>query len=128
MSTLDQAISASAIALAVGYDEARVAKLKDGDGDPLEVAVRITPGPGGAGYYEPTALQQLVRHVAENTLAGYRGHLKPEELPFRFLTPATHWVGAEWRGNAAYVRGVVDRSDPDLKRLIRTGASPSRRS
>jgi hypothetical protein len=114
-------VAPSSIPLARGIDQARLDQLRAGDQDPMEVAVRIAPGKGSHGIYTETALRRLVSHVQDHTLAGYRGHIRGEELPFRFDFPSTHWVGAEYRADGAYIRGVVDQREPDLKRLIRAG-------
>lgn len=116
---LDARTAPSSIPLARGVD---LEAIKAGDSDPMEVTVRIAPGKGSHGFYTEAALKKLVSHVQEHTLAGYRGHIKGDELGHRFDYPSSHWIGAEWRADgAAYIRGVVDQSQPDLKRLIRAG-------
>jgi hypothetical protein len=114
-------VAPSSIRLAQGIDQARLEQLRAGDQDPMEVAVRIAPGKGSHGTYTESALRKLVDVVQRDTLAGYRGHIRGDELPFRFDFPSTHWVGAEYRADGAYIRGVVDQREPDLKRLIRAG-------
>src|SRR5690606_21617385 len=70
-------------------------------------------------HYEEQSLKDIVDHVNSQTLPGYLGHQKAEDVATEFPTPATHWVGAVWRNGKAYFRGVIDKSAADLKRWIR---------
>jgi len=94
--------------------------LKKGDSDPLEVVVEIVPGESTRGWdYQPEALKAIVKYVQEKTLNGFLGHQKAEDVNNEFKPPVTHWVGAMWKNNMAYFRGVVDAAASDLKRWIR---------
>jgi len=66
-------------------------------------------------------LKDIVDAVNTRTLAGFKGHQKPEEVSNQFIDPATHWIGAKMTDTAAYFRGVVDQSATDLKRWIKGG-------
>lgn len=95
--------------------------MKSMDKDPLEVVAEIPAAKSKRGWnYKPEALQDIVSYVNQNTLSGFLGHQKPENLSNEFKTPVTHWVGAEMKDNKAYFRGIVDAAAPDLKRWIRT--------
>ena len=99
-----------------------ISALKAGDPDPLEVVVEIVPGESTRGWiYQAEALKSIVMHVQEKTLNGFLGHQKPEDVPNEFRPPVTHWVGAIWKNEKAYFRGVVDAGASDLKRWIRAG-------
>ncbi len=105
------------ISLAAGVD---LEALKKDDNDPMEVVVEVPAGKSTRGWdYTGEALQQIVTHVNQHTLSGFLGHQKPEDVGSQFPTPVTHWVGAVWRDNKAYFRGVVDKVAGDLKRWIR---------
>lgn len=111
-------MSASSIPVGRGID---VAALKEGDDDPYEVVVRIDAGKSKRGWnYTQKALQKYVGEVMNGGLPGYKGHMKPEDLAFKFIDPATHWVGALVQGESNFFRGIVDRDEPKLKRQIRT--------
>lgn len=111
-------MAASAIPVGRGID---VAGLKDGDDDPYEVVVRIDAGKSKRGWtYTQKALQKYVGEVMNGGLPGYKGHMKPEDLAFKFIDPATHWVGALVQGESNFFRGIVDRDEQKLKRQIRT--------
>lgn len=111
-------IKPGTIAAAPGVD---VDLMKSLDKDPLEVVVEIPAAKSKRGWnYKPESLQDIVNYVNENTLSGFLGHQKPENLSNEFKTPVTHWVGAEMKDNKAYFRGIVDAAAPDLKRWIRT--------
>ena len=97
-------------------------KLKAGDDDPLEVVVEIDSGKSKRKWnYLPQALESISRQINEKVPNGFLGHQKQENLAFEFPKIATHWVGAMYRDGKAYVRGVVDASQKDLKRWIRGG-------
>lgn len=96
--------------------------LKKGDDDPLEVVVEIPVSQSKRGwYYTHEALKDIVDAVNENTLHGFLGHQKPEDVPNEFPDPVTHWVGAKMTEDAAYFRGVVDASATKLKRWVKSG-------
>lgn len=111
-------ISPSSIPLATGVD---IDQLKEMDDDPLEVVVEIPAGKSKRGWnYTPKSLQDIVNYTMANTLNGFLGHQKAEDISNQFLPPVTHWIGAEMRGNSAYFRGLIDAAAKDLKRWIRT--------
>lgn len=106
------------IPLASGVD---IEVLKQADEDPLEIVVEIPAGKSKRGWnYTPKSLQDIVNYTMANTLNGFLGHQKAEDISNQFLPPVTHWIGAEMRGNSAYFRGLVDAAAKDLKRWIRT--------
>lgn len=108
------------IPLSTSFTEDERQHLLKGDDDPMEVAIEISPGKSSRGWnYTPQALQKMVAHVQAKTLAGIKGHQKDEELANQFVDPATHWIGAMWKDDKAYFRGLIDKSAPDLKRWIR---------
>lgn len=103
-------------------DGVDVEAIKAGDPDPMEVVVEIAPGKSKRGWnYRLTALESIVRRVNEQTLSGFLGHQKPDEVLTQFPTPVTHWVGAKLENGKAYFRGVIDQVAKDLKRWIRSG-------
>lgn len=105
------------VPLASGVD---LATLKADDDDPMEVVVEVPTGRSTRGWnYRDQALKDIVNAVNGETLPGYLGHQKVEEVSTQFPTPVTHWVGAVWRDGKAYFRGVIDKSAGDLKRWIR---------
>lgn len=106
------------IPLAPGVD---VEAIKAGDDDPLEVVVSVPASKSKRGwYYTGESLQDIVNFVNDETLSGFLGHQKAEDVDTQFPTPVTHWVGALWKDGKAYFRGVVDKAAPDLKRWIRS--------
>lgn len=107
------------IPLAPGVD---LDAIKSGDEDPLEVVVEVPAGKSTRGWnYKPESLKAIVDHVNRDTLSGFLGHQKAEEVANTFEAPVTHWVGARMDGTRAYFRGVVDAAAKDLKRWIRAG-------
>lgn len=99
-----------------------VEALKKGDDDPLEVIVEIPASKSKRGWnYKGQSLKDIVDAVNTNTLNGFLGHQKPEDVSNQFLPPVTHWVGAKMQGEIAYFRGVVDAAAKDLKRWIKSG-------
>lgn len=99
-----------------------VEALKKGDSDPLEVVVEIPASKSTRGWnYKANSLKDIVDAVNTNTLNGFLGHQKPEDIGSQFLPPVTHWIGARMEGENAYFRGVVDAAATDLKRWIRSG-------
>lgn len=94
--------------------------IKQGDNDPLEVVVEVPVGKSKRGWnYTHKALQDIVDAVNTRTLAGFKGHQKPEDVSNQFIDPATHWIGAKMTETAAYFRGIVDKKEEDLKRWIK---------
>lgn len=95
--------------------------IKAGDDDPLEVVVSVPASKSKRGWnYTGESLQDIVNFVNAETLSGFLGHQKPDNVDTEFPTPVTHWVGAKWENGKAYFRGVVDKVAPDLKRWIRS--------
>ena len=95
--------------------------IKAGDDDPLEVVVSVPESKSKRGwFYAGESLQDIVNFVNTETLSGFLGHQKPDNVDTEFPTPVTHWVGAKWEDGKAYFRGVVDKVAPDLKRWIRS--------
>jgi hypothetical protein len=119
MTMLDSRIMPSAIPLSMGFDQARLDRLKGSD--PLEIVAQILPGAGSHGTYTENAIRRFVSKVQLETMAGYLGHTKPDDFSYEWRAPAVHWIGASWSDGRALIRGVVDAGQPDLKRLIREG-------
>lgn len=96
--------------------------IKDGDEDPLEVVVEVPAGKSTRGWdYTSDSLKAIVEHVNRDTLSGFLGHQKAEEVANKFDPPVTHWIGGRLEGDRAYFRGIVDAAATDLKRWIRSG-------
>lgn len=111
-------ISPADIPLANGID---IEQLKQADNDPLEVVVEIPAGKSKRGWnYTSKSLKDIVDYTIENTLNGFLGHQKPEDVSTEFVPPVTHWIGAEMRGDKAYFRGLIDADAKSLKRWLRT--------
>lgn len=107
------------IPLAQGVD---LDSMKSMDSDPLEVVVEIPATKSKRGWnYTTKSLKDIVDYTNENTLNGFLGHQKAENISTEFVSPATHWIGAEMKDNKAYFRGLVDADATNLKRWIRTG-------
>ena len=112
-------IKPSDIPLAAGVD---VEKLRAADDDPLEVVVEIPATKSKRGWnYTKESLKDIVDYTKANTLNGFLGHQKAEDVSTQFVPPVTHWIGAEMREDKAYFRGMIDEAAKDLKRWVRTG-------
>ncbi|MFV3013889.1 hypothetical protein ACLD43_18480 [Clostridium botulinum] len=108
----------SDIPLANGVD---LDTMKAMDNDPLEVVVEIPATKSKRGWnYTSKSLKDIVNYTNSNTLNGFLGHQKAENVSTEFVPPATHWIGAEMKGNKAYFRGLIDADAKNLKRWIRT--------
>ncbi|HBE9812214.1 TPA: hypothetical protein STY65_003662, partial [Clostridioides difficile] len=70
--------------------------------------------------YTAKSLKDIVDYTNENTLNGFLGHQKAENISTEFAPPVTHWIGAEMKGDKAYFRGLIDADATNLKRWIRT--------
>lgn len=113
-------MSPDEIPLSTAFSESNRQALLKGDDDPMEVVIEVSPGKSSRGWhYTPQALQKMVAHVNAKTLAGIKGHQRDEDVSNQFVDPATHWIGAVWKDDKAYFRGLIDKSAPDLKRWIR---------
>jgi hypothetical protein len=111
-------IKPSDIPLAAGVD---VDELKAADSDPLEVVVEIPATKSKRGWnYTKESLKDIVDYTKANTLNGFLGHQKAEDVSTQFVPPVTHWIGAEMRGDKAYFRGLIDADATSLKRWVRT--------
>lgn len=96
--------------------------MKSMDKDPLEVAVEIPATKSKRGWnYTPQSLKNIVDYVNTNTLNGFLGHQKAEDVSTQFVPPVTSWIGAKMNGNKAYFRGLIDADAAKLKRWVRTG-------
>ncbi|QXE19533.1 hypothetical protein [Clostridium sp. 001] len=112
-------VKPSDIPLAQGVD---LNYMKSMDKDPLEVAVEIPATKSKRGWnYKPESLKNIVDYVNTNTLNGFLGHQKAEDVSTQFVPPVTSWIGAKMDGNKAYFRGLIDADAPQLKRWVRTG-------
>lgn len=106
------------IPLAAGVD---VENLRAADNDPLEVVVEIPATKSKRGWnYTKESLKDIVDYTKANTLNGFLGHQKAEDVSTQFVPPVTHWIGAEMRGDKAYFRGLIDADATNLKRWVRT--------
>lgn len=112
-------VKPSDIPLAQGVD---LDLMKSMDKDPLEVAVEIPATKSKRGWnYKPESLKNIVDYVNTNTLNGFLGHQKAEDVSTQFVPPVTSWIGAKMQGNKAYFRGLIDADAAQLKRWVRTG-------
>lgn len=126
-------VKPSDIPLASGVN---VELMKSMDQDPLEVAVEIPATKSKRGWnYKSESLQDIVNYVNKNTLNGFLGHQKAEDVSTQFKPPVTSWIGAKFNPDApvtdkngkvigkgkAYFRGLIDADAPQLKRWVRTG-------
>jgi len=96
--------------------------LKNGDNDPLEVIVEIPATKSKRGWnYKPESLKDIVNYVNTETLNGYLGHQRSEDVDTQFPDIQTHWVGGKWdeNTNSAYFRGLIDKDATKLKRWIK---------
>ena len=119
VNALISSIKPSDIPLAAGVD---VDKLRAADEDPLEVVVEIPATKSKRGWnYTKESLKDIVDYTKANTLNGFLGHQKAEDVSTQFVPPVTHWIGAEMREDKAYFRGMIDAAAKDLKRWVRTG-------
>jgi hypothetical protein len=111
-------IKPSDISVANGVD---LETMKSMDDDPLEVVVEIPATKSKRGWnYTSNSLKDIVDYTNSNTLNGFLGHQKAENISTEFVPPVTHWIGAEMKGNKAYFRGLIDADAKNLKRWIRT--------
>lgn len=111
-------IKPSDIPVANGVD---LETMKSMDDDPLEVVVEIPATKSKRGWnYTSNSLKDIVDYTNSNTLNGFLGHQKAENVSTEFVPPVTHWIGAEMKGNKAYFRGLIDADAKNLKRWIRT--------
>ncbi|MCC0677811.1 MULTISPECIES: hypothetical protein [unclassified Clostridioides] len=118
MNALISSIKPSDIPLAKDID---IEALKSIDNDPLEVVVEIPATKSKRGWnYTAKSLKDIVDYTNENTLNGFLGHQKAENISTEFAPPVTHWIGAEMKGDKAYFRGLIDADAKNLKRWIRT--------
>ncbi|HBF4872496.1 TPA: hypothetical protein KOP34_000264 [Clostridioides difficile] len=118
MNALISSIKPSDIPLAKDID---IEALKSIDNDPLEVVVEIPATKSKRGWnYTAKSLKDIVDYTNENTLNGFLGHQKAENISTEFAPPVTHWIGAEMKGDKAYFRGLIDADATNLKRWIRT--------
>lgn len=96
--------------------------MKSMDKDPLEVVVEIPATKSKRGWnYTSDSLKNIVDYVNSNTLNGFLGHQKPEDVSTQFVPPVTSWIGAKMNENKAYFRGLIDADAAQLKRWVRTG-------
>ena len=94
-----------------------------GDPDPCQVVAKIPVGWSANGYY---IAEGCVRDMAKGLAAGLTGgmgHVPKDVEGYEFPEISALWVGAVYdeAKRAAYVRGYIDPSHPELKRHIRAG-------
>lgn len=96
-------------------------ELKEGDDDPLQVIVYI----GKEDYQEEfefsdEAMKSMVEQINKDTVNGYLGHRKPENLSSEYPDIVTYWIGAKYskEEEKVYVRGYIAPSiTPEIKKL-----------
>lgn len=111
-------VKPSDIPVASGVD---LETMKSMDDDPLEVVVEIPATKSKRGWnYTSNSLKDIVNYTNSNTLNGFLGHQKAENVSTEFVPPVTHWIGAEMKDDKAYFRGLIDADAKNLKRWIRT--------
>jgi len=107
------------VPIAPGVD---LSAIKDGDSNPMEVVVEIPASKSKRGWvYQPAALRDIVEKVNTDTLNGFLGHQKAENVDTEFPDIQTHWIGAIFddASNTAFFRGVIDPTATKLKRWIK---------
>lgn len=110
-------LAPSGVPVAAGVD---LRALLAGDSDPLQIVAAVSVGKSKRGWrYTRAALDQIVRVVNGEGLAGFLGHQKAEDVEHSFPVPVLHWIGATWQGETALFRGVVDADAPSVKRWLR---------
>lgn len=98
--------------------------LRADDSDLLDVVVAVPEGRSKRKwYYQAGALKDIHAEIMASGLPGYMGHQRPENVDHEFPPLATQWIGAKLDQSAAktvlYVRGLIDKSQENLKRWIR---------
>lgn len=99
--------------------------MKGDDADLLDLVVSIPEGRSTRKwYYEADALKDIAGEIMTTGLPGFLGHQREDQVATEFPLPATHWIGAKIAEDAAgktilYVRGLIDKSQENLKRWIR---------
>lgn len=97
--------------------------LKAGDTEPLEVVVEVPASTSKRGwYYTEKAIKDIVDKVNKDTLNGFLGHQKPDNVDTEFPDIQTHWIGAKFdeAKKVGYFRGVIDPDAKKLKRWVRS--------
>ncbi|MGB3341316.1 MAG: hypothetical protein WBB37_07540 [bacterium] len=81
-------------------------KLTEGDEDPFFVTVKALRV-GVSKNKKRYALENLQQVKSQLPLYGFLGHLKKEDVGYRYREPITIWIGGEIIGEWLYVKGYI---------------------
>ncbi len=101
-----------------------VAKLKEGDPDPVDYVVRVQFRTNTKNWvYDDSAYDAIVSAIynAKMPIPSYKGHQSEEESGYDFREHGATVIGALKQGDFVYYRIVVDADETKLKWLIRKG-------
>lgn len=98
--------------------------LKKDDENYVEVVAEIPVSTSKRGWnYTEKAIKDVVNDVNDGKVIGIRGHQEAKNIGTEFPNISTIWTGAIYddKNKMAKVRGIIDKSDEDLKRWVKSG-------
>lgn len=101
-----------------------IEQLKKDDDNYVEIVAEIPVSKSKRGWnYTEKAIKDVVTNVNEGKVIGLRGHQDATKIGTEFPSISTVWTGAKYdsKNKKAFVRGIIDPSDPDLKRWVTSG-------
>lgn len=81
-------------------------RLTEGDENPFFVTVKALRV-GISGNKKKYSLENLQQVKSQLPLYGFLGHLKKEDVGYRYREPVTIWIGGEIIGDWLYVKGYI---------------------
>lgn len=94
-----------------------IKKLTEGDPDPFFATVKALRV-GKSGNKKNFSMENLKQVLAQLPLYGYKGHIKEEEISYRFREPVTSWIGGKIIEDWLYVKGYISPQHESLRKDV----------
>lgn len=99
-----------------------VDELTEGDNSPFFVTLpvgRVGAQSRNNRRYPREAVEAIQNAIINDKVGGILGHMRDEDLPYRFDLPVMHWVGATMEGDTLYGKAYIPPSQEKLREYLR---------
>jgi len=96
--------------------------LTEGDTAPFFVTLpvgRVGAQSRNNRRYPREAVEAIQNAILNDKVGGILGHMRDEDLPYRFDLPVMHWVGATMEGDTLYGKAYIPPSQEKLREYLR---------
>jgi hypothetical protein len=97
-------------------------ELTEGDASPFFVTLpvgRVGAQSRNDRKYPREAVEAIQNAIVNDKVGGILGHMRDEDLPYRFDLPVMHWVGATLEGDTLYGKAYIPPSQQELREYLK---------